>query len=296
VGRRPTARGALTALDPAAEAAGLFGPLSESWRLDREAFLLLGVGPRALLLQLAHPAVAAGVDEHSDFRTDPWSRLAGTLRSFLRIVYGSRVAAIAEIRRLNQLHRAIRGPGYTARDPALALWVHATLIDSTLAVNDAWLGPVPRGRRARFYAETLPLGRAFGIAAEDLPADLEAFEAYVSSMLGPGGPVHPGATARALARHVLGPTLAPFHPALARVPPRSWSWMLWPAIGLLPTGVRQGYGLPWTPAHEAVAHWLVVGWRTWARALPPAVREMPQARRADERVRCAQYQRGNRAR
>ena len=67
---------------------GMFGPDSEAWRLDREAMLLLGAGPRALLMQLAHPAVAAGVDEHSDFRADPWRRLDGTLRSYLRIIYG----------------------------------------------------------------------------------------------------------------------------------------------------------------------------------------------------------------
>ena len=68
---------------------GMFGPASEAWRLDREAMLLLGAGARALLLQVAHPAVAAGVAEHSDFRDDPWQRLDGTIRSDLRIVYGS---------------------------------------------------------------------------------------------------------------------------------------------------------------------------------------------------------------
>src|SRR4249919_1618289 len=73
----------------AAEAAGLYGPDSEAWRLNREALLLLGAGPRALLLQIAHPLVAEGVDQHSGFREDPWSRLAATTRSYLTIVYGS---------------------------------------------------------------------------------------------------------------------------------------------------------------------------------------------------------------
>ncbi len=127
---------------------GLYGPRSEAWRLNREAMLLLGAGPRALLLQLAHPAVAAGVAEHSDFRADPWRRLAGTLRSYLTIVYGTTTSARAEIRRLNALHRGIAGVGYSARDPELSLWVHATLVDSTIAVADAWLEPVPAARRA----------------------------------------------------------------------------------------------------------------------------------------------------
>ena len=116
--------------------------------------LLLGAGPRALLLQIAHPAVAAGVADHSDFRTDPWRRLAGTLRSYLTIVYGTTAAARAEIRRLNALHRGITGPGYSARDPELSLWVHATLVESTIAVYDAWLEPLPTARRAAYYAET----------------------------------------------------------------------------------------------------------------------------------------------
>jgi uncharacterized protein (DUF2236 family) len=86
VDRRQATRGTLTTDrgDP-----GLFGPDSEAWRLDREAMLLLGAGPRALLLQIAHPSVAAGVAEHSNFREDPWRRLDGTLRSFLTIIYGS---------------------------------------------------------------------------------------------------------------------------------------------------------------------------------------------------------------
>ena len=86
MGGRPTAQRPLTA-DP-----GLYGPGSEAWRLNREAALLLGAGPRALLLQIAHPLVAEGVDQHSDFRADPWARLAGTLRSYLRIVYGTQLA------------------------------------------------------------------------------------------------------------------------------------------------------------------------------------------------------------
>jgi len=69
------------------DAAGVYGPGSAAWARNRDAFLLLGAGPRALLLQLAHPLVAEGVAQHSDFRADPWSRLAGTLRTYLRIVY-----------------------------------------------------------------------------------------------------------------------------------------------------------------------------------------------------------------
>lgn len=263
---------------------GLYGPASEAWRLNRESMLLLGAGPRALLLQVAHPAVAAGVADHSDFRADPWRRLAGTLRSYLTIVYGSTSAARAEIRRLNALHRGISGPGYAARDPALSLWVHATLIDSTMAVADAWLAPVSPVRRATFYAETRPIGRAFGVPDALLPRDLEAFDAYVREMIAPSGPVRVSETARDLAQSVLRPPLGPLLPALGFVPADLYAWTLWPSIGLLPVSVREEYGLPWGPRERLVAAWLVAGWRAWRPLLPASFRQMPKALAADRRM------------
>lgn len=273
---------------------GLYGPGSEAWRLNRESMLLLGAGPRALLLQIAHPAVAAGVDEHSDFRADPWARLLGTIRSYLTIVYGTTRAARAEIRRLNALHREITGPGYDARDPELSLWVHATLVDSTIVANDAWLAPLSRARRAAFYAETRPIGRAFGVPEAMLPVDLDAFEAYVAAMLEPGGPVQVSSVARRLAEVILRPPLAPIatwlpggaavRPWLARIPVAAYAWTLWPAVGLLPVRVRQAYGLPWGCRERLVADWLVAGWRAWRPLLPEGFRQMPPARAADRRM------------
>ena len=286
---------------------GLYGPASEAWRLNREAMLLLGAGPRALLLQIAHPLVAAGVAEHSDFRTDPWARLSGTLRSYLRIVYGTADAARGEIRRLGDLHRGIRGrvvdPNacrhhqrrYSALDPELSLWVHATLVDSTIAAYDAWIAPLSREQRSRYYEETLPVGRAFGIPASKLPADLDAFEGYLDHMLGPGGPIEVGDLARDLAEGILHPPLGPavaaagwpftrLAPALDAIPTRAYAWLFWPSIGLLPTAVREGYEFPWGLRHRVVSTWLVATWEAWRPMLPPSFRQMPQALRADRRV------------
>ena len=287
--------------------AGFYGPRSEAWRLNREAMLLLGAGPRALLMQIAHPLVAAGVADHSDFRADPWARLSGTLASYLRIVYGTADAARGEIRRLHELHRGIRGDvvegdvrarhgrRYSALDPDLSLWVHATLVDSTMVAYDAWVEPLSRGDRARYYDETLPVGRAFGIPASRLPRDLEAFEAYLDEMLGPDGPVAVGETARELADAIIHPPLGsavaaagfPFDriaPLVDRVPTRAYTWLFWPAIGLLPREVREGYGFPWGLRQRAVASWLVATWSAWRPVLPPNFRQMPQALRADRRV------------
>ena len=286
---------------------GFYGPGSEAWRLNREAMLLLGAGPRALLLQIAHPLVAAGVAQHSQFREDPWARLSGTLRSYLRIVYGSAPAARDEIRRLHELHRGIRGDvadpearqrhgrRYSALDPALSLWVHATLVDSTLAAYDAWIEPLSHDERARYYEETLPVGRAFGIPASLLPPDIDAFDDYVTAMLGPDGPVRVGDEARELADAILhpplgaavvaaGPLLARAAPLVNAIPARAYGWLFWPSIGLLPAQVRDGYALPWGFRQRAVAGWLVAAWQAWRPMLPPSFRQMPQAIRADRRV------------
>jgi len=291
---------------------GLYGPGSEAWRLNREASLLLGAGPRALLLQIAHPLVAEGVDQHSDFRSDPWARLSGTLRSYLRIVYGTSAAARAEIRRLNALHGTVTGPvrdpasaarfgaTYRARDADLSLWVHATLVDSTLATVDAWLEPLSAARRARFYAETLPIGRLFGVPADRLPPDIDAFDAYMAAMLAPAGPVHPSATARELAVVILHPDLAPLaehgpiadrlgglSPAVAsllrRIPVGAVDWLLVPSIGLLPAPTRAEYGLSWGLRERMIERYLVAAWSGWRPLLPPSWRWFPQAQAADAR-------------
>jgi uncharacterized protein (DUF2236 family) len=286
---------------------GFYGLQSEAWRLNREAMLLLGAGPRALLLQIAHPLVAAGVSEHSDFQSDPWARLSGTLRSYLRIVYGTANSARGEIRRLHELHRGIRGSvldasarerhgrRYSALDPELSLWVHATLVDSTMAAYDAWIEPLSRDERARYYDETLPVGRAFGIPPSRLPVDLEAFETYLADMLAPGGAIDVGDNTRELADSILHPPLGPavaaagwpftrLAPALDALPASAYSWLFWPAIGLLPASVREGYRLPWGVPQKLVATWLVATWQAWRPMLPPAFRQMPQALRADARV------------
>ena len=199
-------------------------------------------------------------------------------------MYGSSATARAEIRRLNALHRGITGPGYSARDPELSLWVHATLIDSTIAVADAWLAPVSRERRAAFYRETRPIGRAFGVPDALLPADYDAFEAYVAGMLAPSGPVRVSAVARELAEVVLRPPLAPLAPSLGVVPVEAYAWTLWPSVGLLPASVREDYGLRWGARERIVSAWLVAGWRAWRPLLPTSFRQMPKALAADRRV------------
>lgn len=298
------------------DAAGLYGPGSAGWRLNREAALLLGAGPRALLLQVAHPLVAEGVNRHSGFREDPWTRLAGTLRSYLRIVYGTTAQALGEIARLNRLHARVTGPAvdpgaahlapsYRARDPELGLWVHATLVDSTLATVQAWQEPLPHATRAAFYAETLPVGRLLGIGDDRLPRDIDAFDRYVAEMLGPAGPVHPTATARDLATAILhpplsgvvrGPVGALLGPAaplavglLDRIPQPAVDALLLPAVGLLPPETRAEYGLPWGGRERAISAWLTTAWGLGRPWFPARLRWFPQALAAEARLAPGQH-------
>ena len=276
---------------------GFYGPGSEAWRLNREAMLLLGAGPRALLLQIAHPLVAAGVAEHSDFRTDPWARLPGTLRSLPadRLRHGD--AARGEIRRLNELHRGSGGRPRPARASAWhrysALRPRARAVGPRDArrfddrrVRRLDRAAVARPSARRYYEETLPVGRASGSRPSLLPPTSTHSRRTWPTMLAPGGPIEVGDVARELADAILHPPLGP-----ASRPPgrsrarcstpsrRAYAWLFWPSIGLLPRVVREGYGLPWGVRQRVVAAWLVATWQAWRPLLPPPFRQMPQALR-----------------
>src|SRR5580692_6222064 len=88
--------------------AGIFGPGSVSWKIDREAALFLGAG-RAALLQLAHPWVAASLDQHSNLRADPLARFHNTFRVVFTIIFGTLEQALAASRHLYVLHTRIQG-------------------------------------------------------------------------------------------------------------------------------------------------------------------------------------------
>jgi uncharacterized protein (DUF2236 family) len=103
-------------------------------------------------------------------------------------------------------------------------------------------------------------------------------------MLAPAGPVRVSPVARELAWHVLNPPLGPVLPPLAAMPYVAYSWTLWPALGLLPPSVREDYGFRWGPLEQAVAAWLLAGWRFWRPLVPVSLRQMPKALAADRRV------------
>src|SRR6266702_4177678 len=164
---------------------GLYSESSITRRVNRENILLLG-GGRALLMQLAHPKVAAGVDEHSDFRSHPVRRLRRTIRMTMAIVIGDRETALAAARAVNQTHSRVRGASYRALDPDLLRWVHATLVDSALVTYETFVKPLSVDEREDFYQESKLLGELLGIPHEDFPQSLRDFSDYIDRMIADG--------------------------------------------------------------------------------------------------------------
>ena len=223
----------------------LLGPDTISARLLGHPALLLG-GPRALLLQVANPGVAAGVAQHSAFTEDPFGRLARTLRSMEAIAFGSPERAAQALRVIGARHRPVQGlteagSPYSAGDPDLVLWVHATLVDTALAVDHRYIGLLSSRQREIFYQESKVLADAFRIPAELVPEDLAAFRCYMARSL---AALQVGSDARAIARSVLRPApplpLGPLGPLLGMA---TAPWLEAVTADLLPRELRDAYGL-----------------------------------------------------
>ncbi|HUG56006.1 MAG TPA: oxygenase MpaB family protein [Candidatus Limnocylindrales bacterium] len=251
-------------------------PGSVARRVDREMFLLLG-GAAALLLQVAHPLVAAGVDQHSDFRRDPIGRLHRTLDTTLAVVFGTPQQARRALARINERHVSVRGRSaggaYDARDPALLHWVQTTLVLTSLRLYELVMGPLAAEDREAYWAETIPIASALGIPRSMLPTTIAALERYEREAL--ARDVIPNATSREVGRAVLRP--------FRRIPDAAY----WPsdvlAAGLLPPGLRSAFGLRWRTRERLAFRALVVAVRVLRRVLPAWLTVVPQARRYERR-------------
>lgn len=174
-------------------AAGIFGAESVTWRISRESALFLGAG-RAALLQLAHPWVAAALDQHSTVMQKPIKRFHDTFRIVFTMIFGTAEQAFRAARSLYQLHTKITGDlpeavaGYEkgSRYEALQIpalrWVYATLIDSAVIAYECVMPPLTSEERESYYAESKVLAGLFGIPPESLPSNWRGFEFYVAEM------------------------------------------------------------------------------------------------------------------
>ncbi|MEU6058366.1 oxygenase MpaB family protein [Streptomyces sp. NPDC047097] len=265
------------------------------WSLvgDIRSLLML---PAALTLQVAHPAVGAGVDTHSVFRTDPWGRGERSLRSLQLWVYGGAEAA-REGRRLRVLHRAIqgtdtRGRRYHALRPGTYAWVHATGFPVQEHAFRYLFRPLTGAQQRALYAEWLQVGRILGIHDRDMPRTIEEFRPYfhrmlaeeieatpvVRELLDPGARVPPpdrGPWALRLALRALWPVLSP--PLV-----RGRAFL---TAGLMPPEARAALGLDWTDAQERRLRRFCRIVRLTVPALPERLRYLPMAREARRQAR-----------
>ena len=259
---------------------GLFGPGSVSWRIDREV-VVLGGGSCALLMQIAHPAVAAAVAQHSTFREDPFGRLRRTLSSSFDVIFGTAGQAQRSIDRVNAIHRSVHGTipetgeAYSALEPRALLWVHATLVDTALRVYDRFVSPLSAADAEAYYRECRPVARAFGVPEEAIPASLSAIRGWMRDVIA-SGEVRVTPTARDLAPSILYPS---------RVPPRFvWDVAHLVSVSTLPAELRRQFGLPWSAGRERGVDRAAAVSRRLLPLLPRPLRYVPQARRADRRV------------
>ncbi|MFN2465636.1 MAG: oxygenase MpaB family protein [Candidatus Dormibacteria bacterium] len=265
-----------TAADP-----GLFGPGSVTWRVLREPMLILA-GARALLLQAAHPHVAQGAIDHSAYADDPFGRLMRTYTWAGTVAFGTTAEARAASAGVNRLHRGVTGSlprghatrrvrsgsGYSAMDPDLLLWVHATFVDTLLVSHDRMVGGLTEADRDQFVREWEVVARLMGVPQRLLWPDHATLRRYVERQLGRGA-AHPGEGSRLVAETVLhpplpSPVLRPLMDALAFM-----------SVGFLPPGLRKAYGIPWTIAHAAAHRSITITLRTTRAGLPRRLRVAP---------------------
>ncbi|MDQ4044990.1 MAG: DUF2236 domain-containing protein [Chloroflexota bacterium] len=233
---------------------GLFHDDSTIRAVGQEALSLLG-GGRAVLMQLAHPLVAAGVADHSAFQGNPLLRLEHTLDFMHVLMFGNHEQVQAALREFHARHRRIHGRlpksagpyaagiTYRAEDPQLKLWVHATLTDSGWMTYERFVAPIPPDEREEYYAETRVVARLLGIPDPILPQKWGDFQEYMAAMLA-SDTLAVTKTARTLAEDVLNPSqVGPVAAGSARL-------LRFVTAGLLPEPLREAYGFEWSAGDQ----------------------------------------------
>src|SRR5882762_9034450 len=222
---------------------GLFGPRSAVWRVNRDQSFPLA-GMRSLMIQALHPLAMAGVAEHSNWRQDPYGRLAATSSYLLTTTYGDRAAALAAGAWVRKIHTHVRGVdpetglAYSAQDPALLLWVHAGMVDSIVTVVQRYGRTMNPADADRYVAEMVPFAELVGVPARDVPATVESLREYIESVeLRQATPA-----AKDAIRLVLDP------PDLDAEMRDLWHDLAQVAVGTLPDWAREMYGFAAPPA------------------------------------------------
>ena len=266
------------------EAAGLVPPRGGvTWRIAGDARLFAASG-YALLLQVSHPSVGAGVTQHSNFKQEPWGRLVRTLDYTSSMIYGGPDLAWEVGRRIRQMHRGLGGvrpdgQPYHALDPEPYAWVHATLAESILRGHRLFCSPaLSPGEVEVFWAEWRRMGRLIGVSAEDLPTDSPGLVAYFDHM------VENQLENTEAARDVLASLHDPAAPPVWWMRESIWRLLRWPGtragslatLGLLPPALRNRLGIVWSPSDERSFQVLARIARTVRPLMPPQAKSFGQ--------------------
>ena len=254
-------------------AAGIFGPDSLTWRINRESAVFLGAG-RAALLQLAHPWVMAALAEHSNLLERPIARFHNTFRIVFTMVFGTLDQALAAARHLHELHTHIqgelkedtagwrRGAHYEANEIHALRWVFATLVESAVIAYECALGPLSADEREQYYAENKILAGLFGLPSSALPESWEAFRAYVRQMCD-SDELGVSAEARMYATKLLAGAGSWIHPPF---------WYRSLTTEWMPPRFRGEFSLAFAPAEQRAAQNAAHRLPAWYRRLPGAIR------------------------
>jgi len=261
---------------------GYFGPHSATWKIGSEAVLVFG-GARAVLMQLAHPLVAMGVREHSSYMSDPFGRTERTFLLGQMLAFGSKQTAHKAASTINRLHTHVygtlpatagayaAGSPYRAHDPALLLWVHATLIDTILLTYPLFVAPLSYEEQERYYQESKALAQLLGLAPSAMPKTVADLHQYTHEMVY-SNRLAATPQARQLARQVL------FPPAPAVLMPLM-HLNLQITSALLPAPVREIFDLRWSPQRQKVFDLSTAVVRLTLPRLPASLRTFPITRR-----------------
>jgi uncharacterized protein (DUF2236 family) len=253
--------------------AGIFGPDSVSWKINRESALFLGAG-RAALLQLAHPWVATALEQHSSLMDKPIERFHNTFRIVFTMIFGSLGQATRAAQHLHGLHTRIRGeltegvaayrPGshYEANEIGALRWVYASLIESAVLAYNCALPPLSPETLAAYYAESKTLASLFGLPSAALPEDWQSFLAYCREME-QSDALGVTSTARAMARRLMEGAGSWIHPP---------GWYRCLTTAWLPERFRAAFGLTFGSAEQAKAERASSGISSLYRRLPNPLR------------------------
>jgi uncharacterized protein (DUF2236 family) len=259
-------------------------------RLNGERIVVLSWS-RAILMQLAHPLIAAGVAEHSAFRGDVAAaavRLRHTVGAMRSLTFGDPWRQAATLERIRAIHRRVHGTlrdgaglfaagtPYSAEDPALLLWVHATLVDSVAAIYQRLVGPLDAAELDAFCAESVSTLIALGGDVATAPRTWAALREYLLRTERSGVLVV-SATGHAVAHAVLFPRAAGL-----QVPCLGWHRLL--TTGLLPVSIRRAYGFDWSRRRARRFARLLTVLRALRRVTPDVLARWPEARRMEHRT------------